>query len=110
VHSVSNLLVSFIEKSAPIALNNTPSPAIDIWFENQTGAIVYITGPRIRNCSTRFPVPARAVRDIGENVHPVSFLTGSSEGIFRDHQVTLQTNGKVRNAHHKSNGARILSI
>src|SRR5262249_23304482 len=59
VYSVSNLLVSFMEKPDPIAVNNMTSPAIDMWFENQTGAIVYITGPRIRNCSTRFPVSPR---------------------------------------------------
>ena len=95
VNSVSNLLVAFIEKPGPIGINNIPYPAVDIWFENQTGSIVYITGPRIRNCSTRFPVPTTAVRDIGENVHPLSFLS-ASDAIFRDHQATLQTSGKAQ--------------
>jgi hypothetical protein len=65
-----------------------------ILFENQTPSIVYVTGPRLRNWSKLFPVPMIAIRDVGENVHPLSFFNAAS-GLYQDHQVTLATNGKA---------------
>jgi hypothetical protein len=97
VHSIPNLLVAFMPGSTTVTINNVPYPAVYILFENQTGFILYITGPRIRNCSKLFPVPTTAVRDFGQNVHPLSFAKPIPQGgmIFAGHQVTLQTNGKA---------------
>jgi hypothetical protein len=70
-------------------------PAVDIFFENQTGSVVYVNGPQLRNCSALFPIPKEAVRDIGENSHLLSFLNNVND-IYQDHQVTLQTNAKAQ--------------
>lgn len=97
VNNIPRLLVSFIPPPPHIgvALGGVEHPAVHILFENQTGSIVYVTGPQLRNCSALFPIPTEAVRDIGENSHPLSFLNNSNN-VFQDHQVTLQTNGKAQ--------------
>jgi hypothetical protein len=78
----------------PVGIGQVAYPSVDILFENQTGSIVYITGPRIRNCSPRFPVPITAVKDTGENAYPLSFLNPASQK-YEGHQITLQTNDKA---------------
>jgi hypothetical protein len=95
VNRVRNLLVSFMPAPSPIIMNGVQHPAVNIQFENQTPSILYLTGPRIRNCSKLFPTPATAVRDVGENVHPLSFLDNAT-GAFKHHQTTLQTNDKAQ--------------
>jgi hypothetical protein len=92
VNHVSKLLVSFTP-SGDIKMNSTSFPAVAILFENQTDSVVYVTGPQIRNCSRRFQIPTEAVRDIGENWHPLSFWNATT-GLFQDHQTTFQTSGK----------------
>jgi hypothetical protein len=94
VNSVPRLLVSFTPRPQPLRIGSTSHPAVDILFENQTASVVYVNGPRIRNCTSLFPVPTIAVRDIGENAHPLSFVNPAS-GNYEDHQATLQTSGKV---------------
>jgi len=95
VTRIQNLLVSFMPAPSPITMNGVQHPAVGIQFENQTPSIVYLTGPRLRNCSKLFPIPATAVRDVGENVHPLSFLN-TITGEFDQHQTTLQTSGKAQ--------------
>jgi hypothetical protein len=90
VDNVPNLLIAFTPAS-PITIGRS-FPAVGILFENQTGSIVYVTGPRLRNCSKLFLVPTEAVRDIGENAHPLSFWSGR---LFENHQATLQTSAKI---------------
>ena len=93
VNNVSKLLVAFT--SVPAVTMSESFPAVAILFENQTGSVVYLNGPQIRNCSKRFTIPTEAVRDIGENAHPLSFLNRTT-GVFQDHQATLQTSDKAQ--------------
>jgi hypothetical protein len=94
VNSISKLLVAFMPTD-DITMGGASFPAVAILFENQTGSVVYVTGPRIRNCSRRFPIPTQAVRDIGHNWHPLSFWN-TTANLFQDHQTTLQTSGKAQ--------------
>jgi hypothetical protein len=96
VNNVSNLLVSFTPLPDGIVVGKR-YPAVAIFFENQTGSIVYINGPRIKDCSTLVQIPTVAVRDIGENLHPLAFHNGKT-GIYEDHQITLQTGSKTQTA------------
>ena len=117
VNSVSNLVVAFIESPTSITVNGINYPAVPIVFENQTGSIVYITGPRIRNCSGRFPVPTTAVRDVHSNVHPLSFR-GAKRHRYKRRSHLSRPSGYVtdewqsgkRNARHNANVARVLPI
>jgi hypothetical protein len=92
VNNISGLMISFTP-SPGVAMGGN-FPAVTIFFENQTSSVVYVNGPQIRNCTERFQIPTEAVRDIGENAHPLSFLNRNT-GIFEDHQTTLQTSGKA---------------
>jgi hypothetical protein len=97
-NKIPKLLVAFLPSlpDARVSLQEGSSvahPHVNISFENQTGSIVYVTGPQIRNCSKLFTVPTQAVRDIGENSHPLSFFNDTTK-IYEDHQVTLQTGDK----------------
>jgi hypothetical protein len=98
VQKIPKLMVSFLPPLPDARLSlqagtGTAHHSVNISFENQTGAIVYVTGPQIRNCSKLFTVPTEAVRDIGENSHPLSFYNDRTQ-IYEDHQVTLQTGEK----------------
>jgi hypothetical protein len=95
VNSVSNLIVAYMPGLNPVAIGQVVYPSVEILFENQTSSIVYITSPRMRNCSARFPVPITTVKDTGENAYPLSFLNPAS-GMYQLHQITLQTNDKAK--------------
>ncbi len=69
--------------------NNPQYPAVSIRFQNHTGSVVYISGPRIRNCSSLFPVTQAADRDIASDSYHLKFSDG--RGAFSLREITLQT-------------------
>lgn len=88
VNGIPGLEVSFYPGT--IKINAQSFDAIDIRFTNHTGSVVYISRPRIRNCSKRnYPVPAQAARDIAGNSYHLKFNDGA--GGFTLREVTLQT-------------------
>lgn len=67
-----------------------PHHAVTIEVINHTGSVVYLSGARIKRCSSLFPVPIDASRDIAEGSHHLSFI--DAEGHFTQRELTLQTN------------------
>jgi hypothetical protein len=88
VNNVAHLEVQF----APghIQIHGKPHTAISIDFINHTGSVVYLTGARIKRCSSLFRVPIDAGRDIAEGSYPLLFMEPS--GSFVHREKTLQTN------------------
>jgi hypothetical protein len=87
-NSVPGLEVHFV--AGGIKIGEKDFPAVDIQFTNHTGAVVYISGARIRSCTKKFPVPVEAARDIAQGSNHLKFL--GSGGHFSLREVTLQTN------------------
>lgn len=88
VNSVAGLEVHFFQGHITIA--GKAFPAIDVRFTNHTGSVVYVSGVRVRNCSTAFPVPMEAARDVSSDSYHLKFNRGG--GAFEQREVTLQTN------------------
>jgi hypothetical protein len=87
VQSVPGLEVHFVPGT--IAIGTTQHSAVDIRFTNHTGSVTYISGARIRNCSSAFRVPIDAARDVAGNSYHLKFISPS--GMFDLREVTLQT-------------------
>lgn len=69
--------------------------AVDFYFRNKTGAIVYLSHVRIRNCSNLFPVAVDATRDISDSSYELKFFNPST--IHYDfREKVLHTNDEVR--------------
>ena len=69
-------------------------PALDIDFTNHTGSVVYVTGVRVRGCTSAFPVPEDAARDIAGLGYQLKFLT--REKLYEQREATLHTNASAR--------------
>ncbi|MGC9964820.1 MAG: hypothetical protein ABSE08_05400 [Syntrophobacteraceae bacterium] len=67
--------------------------AVTIEVMNHTGAVVYLSGARIKRCSSLFSVPIDAGRDIAEGTHHLSFMDQAGHYIHRE--LTLQTNANA---------------
>ena len=70
--------------------------ALAIHVINHTGAVVYLTGVRLRWCSRLFPIPIDAAWDIGGRSYPLSFV--NNQGGLTEREITLQTNETGRTA------------
>jgi hypothetical protein len=92
VNSIPGLEVHFYPGS--ITISDKPFPAIDVRFTNHTGSVVYVSGMRIQNCSSLFPVPTAAARDVSSNSYHMKFNYG--DGAFIHREVTLQTDGSAQ--------------
>ncbi|MGQ0526267.1 MAG: hypothetical protein ACT4P8_21715 [Betaproteobacteria bacterium] len=92
VNNIPHLEVVFTPGN--ITIGETPHSAIGIDIINHTGSVVYIRGARIKRCSSLFPVPSDAARDIAEDSYHLKFL--QPNGGFVDREVTLQTNHTAR--------------
>jgi hypothetical protein len=94
VNNVPNLEV----RLAPgeIHINGVQHAAVAIDVINHTGAVVYLTGARIKKCSPLFSVPIAAAWDIGGWSHHLSFM--DNQGGFTQREITLQTNQTGRTA------------
>ncbi len=77
-----------------IRIDGNPYPAVAIDFTNHTGSVVYITGVRIKRCSSHFRVPIDASRDIAESSYHLKFMDQSGGFVHREQ--TLQTNQTAR--------------
>ena len=87
VNSVAGLEVHFFRGT--ITIGGKTFPAIDIRFTNHTGAVVYVSGGRVRDCTANFAVPIEAARDVSSNSYHLKFNYG--DGAFVHREVTLQT-------------------
>jgi hypothetical protein len=87
VSSVAGLEVHFFRGS--IQINGKDFSAVDVRFTNHTGAVVYVRGVRVRDCTAKFPVPLEAARDVSSNSYHLKFNYG--DGAFVHREVTLQT-------------------
>jgi hypothetical protein len=94
VNNVSGLEVRL--SPGNIHINGQPHNAVSIDVINHTGAVVYVTGARIKSCSAHFPVPAAASRDIAEGSYHLAFIDPT--GQFSQRELTLQTNQTSRTA------------
>ncbi len=72
-----------------IKVNCTDLAAVDIQFTNHTGSVVYVSGPRIRDCSAAFRVPREAARNIADSSYHLKFMDTAGQFVMRE--VTLQT-------------------
>jgi hypothetical protein len=91
-NSIAHLEVHFAPGN--IQIGGNPHTAISIEFTNHTGSVVYITGARIKRCSSLFPVPIDASRDIAESSYHLKFMDQSGGFVHREQ--TLQTNQTAR--------------
>jgi len=94
VNNVSGLEVRFAPGDININGNSHAAVAIDVI--NHTGSVVYLTGGRIKRCSSSFSVPIDASRDIAEGSYHLAFMDGN--GHFSQRERTLQTNETARTA------------
>lgn len=92
VNGVPGLEVHFVPGG--ITIGEKPFPAVDIQITNHTGSVVYLSGARVRNCTSAFTVPVDAARDIAGNSYHLKFL--NSHGQFIDREITLQTNASAK--------------
>jgi hypothetical protein len=92
VNSVAGLEVHFFRGT--ITIGGKDFPAVDIRFTNHTGAVAYVSGVRVRDCTTQFLVPLAAARDISSNSYHLKFNYG--DGAFEHREVTLQTNATAQ--------------
>jgi hypothetical protein len=97
VNHIPNLMVSCAK--SVVNIGSTPQdfvsrPALDIIFFNNTGSVVYLNRPRLRNCSTLFPIPTDVTSDIAENAYSLAFI--NPQGSYADRQVTVQTGNQAR--------------
>jgi hypothetical protein len=95
VNNVPHLEVTILPGN--IVIGGHPHVAVAIDFTNHTGSVVYITGTRIKECTSQFSVPTDASRDIAEGSYHLSFLDAASGG-FDHRELTLQTNESGRTA------------
>ena len=77
-----------------IQISGNPHNAVSIDVVNHTGAVVYLSGARIKKCSSLFSVPIDASRDIAEGSHQLKFM--DQTGVFIHRELTLQTNETAR--------------
>jgi hypothetical protein len=89
VNNIAHLEVQFAP--GQIEIGGKPHTAISIDFTNHTGSVVYLTGARIKRCSSLFRVPIDASRDIAESSYHMKFMDQLS-GKFVHREQTLQTN------------------
>lgn len=87
VQSVPGLEVHFVPGN--ISIGTVPHSAVDIRFTNHTGSVAYVSGARIKVCSSAFSVPIDAARDVGDDSYHLKFISASST--FELCEVTLQT-------------------
>jgi hypothetical protein len=88
VNNIAHLEVQFAP--GQIQIHGKPHTAVSIDFINHTGSVVYLTGARIKRCSSLFRVPIDAGRDIAEGSYHLQFMDQS--GSFVHREKTLQTN------------------
>lgn len=77
-----------------ITIGDAQVPAVDIRFTNNTGSVVYVSGARIRACTSAFPVPTAAARDVSSDSYHLLFNYGNGQFVHRE--VTLQTAGTAQ--------------
>ena len=77
-------------------INGVQHAAVAFDVLNHTGAVVYLTGARIKRCSGSFTVPIDAAFDIGGQSYHLSFT--NNQGGFTEREITLQTNQTGRTA------------
>ena len=92
VNGVHGLEVHFA--AGDIKIGDKPFPAIDVQFTNHTGAVVYVSGVRVRGCTQDFAVPVEASRDVAENSYHLKFM--DDQGRFVNREVTLQTSTSAK--------------
>jgi hypothetical protein len=94
VNNIPNLEVRLAPGNMQINGEQHDAVAIDII--NHTGAVVYLSGARIKRCSRLFSVPIDAAWDIGGWSHHLAFM--DDQGHFIRRELTLQTNQTGRTA------------
>lgn len=94
VHNVPHLEVRLLPGN--IQIGGQPHDAVSFDFINHTGSVVYITGARIKKCTSQFSIPIDASRDIAEGSYHLSFM--DPNGGFVHRELTLQTNQSGRTA------------
>jgi hypothetical protein len=94
VNNVSGLEVRFA--AGEININGNSHAAVAIDAINHTGSVVYLTGGRIKRCSSSFSVHIDASRDIAEGSYHLAFM--DENGHFSQRERTLQTNETARTA------------
>jgi hypothetical protein len=72
-----------------IKFSGATHDAVDIEFTNHTGAVVYVSGARIRSCTKKFSVPIEASRDVTGNSYRLKFMNDHGNFVMRE--ITLQT-------------------
>lgn len=92
VNGVHGLEVHFAKGN--IQISGKPFSAIDVRFTNHTGAVVYVSGVRVRGCTQDFTVPVEAARDVAENSYHLKFMDDAGQFVLRE--VTLQTNAEEK--------------
>lgn len=92
VNSIPHLEVRLVPGN--IHIGGRPHDAVAIDVLNHTGAVAYLSGARIRSCSSLFNVPIDASRDIAANSHHLSFI--DENGRYTHREFTLQTNQTAR--------------
>ena len=92
VNNIPGLEVRLV--TGNIKIGGKPHDAVAIDVINHTGSVVYLTGARIKSCSSLFNVPIDASRDIAAGSHHLSFM--DEKGDFVHREFTLQTNQAAR--------------
>lgn len=73
-----------------------PYKAITVAFSNRTGAVVYLTSPRVTVCRKNLPVTPAADMDAATGAHIFAFV--DEHGALQTHELTVQTNARVSGA------------
>lgn len=97
VNSVPGLEIVLASGEVGIGPPGAASPykAISVRFINRTGAVVYLTSPRVTICRENLPVTPAAEMDATTGAHVFAFVEGQE---LKAHELTLHTNSQASGA------------